>query len=322
VVSDLCWPGKRQPTALATEALHVVLCDTALGDRGQRSGRWSRLAVVSWPGGDVGGSLRVRALSVLITVAALALLAVSTQSAASSSAAPSSGRASADHWVGMWSASPSDASVLRQSLSHQTLRMIVDPHYGGRTLRLHFSNRFGSSSITLNRVEVTLHGKGAAVVAGSSRIVRLGGSSVVRIPKGKDVVSDAVSLSYRPFEQLVVSVYVAGVINRPTEHFTTREINYLSPVGSGDHVGDQHGTAFTETTAEGVYSTGWYFLDEIEVRAAPNVRAVVAFGDSITDGLRGITTSRSRARSGSTPTAAIPTTSPAGCWQHTVPCRS
>ena len=48
------------------------------------------------------------------------------------------------HWVGSWSASPSDASTLSPTLVDQTLRMIVAPHLGGSILRVHLSNRFGA----------------------------------------------------------------------------------------------------------------------------------------------------------------------------------
>jgi hypothetical protein len=60
--------------------------------------------------------------------------------------------ANGSHWVGSWSASPSDAD--NQGFNDQTLRMILTPHLAGSTLRVHVSNRFGSQPLTLDRVSI------------------------------------------------------------------------------------------------------------------------------------------------------------------------
>jgi lysophospholipase L1-like esterase len=162
--------------------------------------------------------------------------------------------------------------------------MLVTPHFGGDWVRVHLTNRFGTSPVVLNRVEIALGASGATLVPGSRRAVRFGGRRAVPIAAGEDVVSDAVRLPFRAFQELVVSVYVAGSIAHPTEHLVTRQTSYLTPPGSGDHVADRIGAAFTELTGIGGYSTGWYFLDGIDARAPKSVGAVVALGDSITDG--------------------------------------
>jgi hypothetical protein len=69
------------------------------------------------------------------------------------------------HWVGSWSASPSDASPLQPTLVDQTLRMIVAPHLGGSVLRVHLSNRFGGLPVTLGPVTVGVQSSGASLVA-------------------------------------------------------------------------------------------------------------------------------------------------------------
>jgi lysophospholipase L1-like esterase len=218
--------------------------------------------------------------TMLVVIAALAV-------GAGFSSAASSTRAASQHWVGVWSASPSDASPLLPSFSDRTLRMIVAPHLGGSTLRLRLSNRFGAGAITLNRIDIALRARGAGIVPGSDRLVRFDHRTAVRIAAGRDVLSDPVPLRFRAFQELAVSVYVAGSIAHPTEHFTTRQTNYLTPPGTGDHASDASGAAFTGTTAFAGFSTGWYFLDAVDVRAQPAVGAVVTLGDSITDGFEG-----------------------------------
>jgi lysophospholipase L1-like esterase len=193
-------------------------------------------------------------------------------------------RACPEHWVGSWEASPSGVSTT-QSLEYQTVRMIIAPHLGGSTLRVHLGNRFGSAPVTLGPVTVGLRGAGASLVAGSERQVSFGGRSTVVLQPGADAVSDAVSLRFGPFRDLAVSLYVPGVVTRPDEHFSTRQTSYLTPRGSGDQTAQISSPAFAPTATDG-FSTGWYFLDGVDVRAPGPTGAVVTLGDSITDGFQ------------------------------------
>ena len=186
-----------------------------------------------------------------------------------------------EHWVGSWEASPSGVS-LNQPLADRTLRMIVAPHLGGSMLRVHLTNRFGTAPVTLGPFTVGLRGPGASLAAGSARRVTFDGSTTVTIPAGADAVSDPVNLSFGPFRDLAVSVYVPGLVKYPTEHLITRQTSYM---GDGDDASAMSGRAFTQRTT-GVISTGWYFLDGIDVLAPGSTGAVAAFGDSITDGFQ------------------------------------
>ncbi|HWF73474.1 MAG TPA: GDSL-type esterase/lipase family protein [Solirubrobacteraceae bacterium] len=186
------------------------------------------------------------------------------------------------HWVGSWATSPSGVS-LTQRLADQTVRSIIAPHLAGSTLRVRLTNRYGLAPVTLGPVTVGGRGSGAALQPGSERPVTFGGQPSVTIPVGADAVSDPVKLAVTPFQDLAVSVYVPGTVAHPVEHLTTRQTSYLSPAGSGDHAAQSGGGAFTEKTT-GQFSSGWYFLDGVDVMAPGQTGAVVAFGDSITDG--------------------------------------
>jgi lysophospholipase L1-like esterase len=190
------------------------------------------------------------------------------------------------HWVVSWGASPSGVG-LTDPLADRTLRMIVAPHLGGITLRVRLTNRYGSAPVTLGPVTVGLRGPGAALVPGSERAVTFGPAGrqtpAVTIPAGAGAVSDPVALRFGAFQDLAVSVYVPEDVKYPTEHFTTRQTSYLTAAGTGDHAASSSRVAFTELST-GQFSTGWYFLDGIDVLAPGRTGAVVAFGDSITDG--------------------------------------
>jgi S-formylglutathione hydrolase FrmB len=192
------------------------------------------------------------------------------------------------HWVGSWAASPSDASV-DQPLVRQTVRMIIAPHLAGGAVRIHLSNRFGTSPVRLGPVTVATAGSGATVQAGSIRAVSFGGQRTVTIPAGGEIVSDATGFPVVPFRDVEVSVAVPELVAEPTEHFFTRQESYMTPPGSGDHTGDIDGTDFVLPTTQ-AYSHGWYFLDGLDVQAPGATGTVSTFGDSITDGFQGLYT--------------------------------
>ena len=206
---------------------------------------------------------------------ALPLLLIAAYSCGDSDSSGASG----SHWVGSWSASPSDAD--NQGFNNQTLRMILTPHLAGSTLRVHLSNRFGLQPVAVDRVSIAQRQSGASLVPGSSRSLTFGGEPSVTLPAGADVVSDPVRFTVAPFVDLAVSLYVPGVTGPATEHFTARQTSYLTGLTTGDRSADDDGAAFIGTT------TSWYFVAGIDVMAPSGVAAVVAFGDSITDGFQG-----------------------------------
>ncbi len=177
-----------------------------------------------------------------------------------------------------------------EPLLDQTVRMIIAPHQAGDTVRVHLTNRFGSSPVALGPVTIGVRSSGAALAPGSERAVTFGGQSAVTISPGADAVSDPVTLTFAAFQDLAVSVAVPGIVLAPTEHVATRQTSYQSPILSGDHAAESGGSSFTQTTT-GSFSTGWYFLDGVDVLAPGTVGAVVTFGDSITDGYQGIASS-------------------------------
>jgi len=222
----------------------------------------------------------------LISIASALLLGsgiVATPSA-DAVASPGSGSCTGNHWVASWAASPTDSLTpidaallpVPQALAHQTLRMIITPHLGGSELRIHLSNRFGSGVTTFGHVTVGIQTSAAS--AKDIEQVTFGGKPSVSIPPGQDVVSDPVAFTISAFTPLAVSMYVPLSIAPPTKHWNANATSYYSPPLSGDLADQTSGTGFPlETEA-------WLYVDGLDVVASPATRAIVAFGDSITDG--------------------------------------
>ena len=180
------------------------------------------------------------------------------------------------HWVGAWAAAPGFAG---QGFADQTLRLIVTPHIGGRTVRVRLTNRFGSSALRLDKVAIGRRRSGASIAPGSNRKVTFDGKRFVVIPRGKDGISDRVRLGFRGFGDLAISIYVRGATGPATAHPLSLDTSYVT---AGDRTSDPGGTAFAGATIG-----SWPFLAGIDVLATDRKGAVIAFGDSITDGVPG-----------------------------------
>ena len=201
-------------------------------------------------------------------------------------------------WVGAWAAAPSDASrgtdtsssfdtdQYDQSMNpksvtrNETTRAILTPTFGGSTTRVRLSNRFGTVPVTFVRATIARRAMEAALVPDTTEALTFGGGQSVTVAPDYDVVSDPVGFSFAAFQPLAVSVYVAGDVGKPTEHYTARQTSYLTPEDAGDHTEDVDGGAFTQRTTTRPFVTG------IDVLAPRSTGAVVTLGDSITDGFQ------------------------------------
>ncbi len=179
-------------------------------------------------------------------------------------------------WVGTWAASPVPAEGVNIRLfSGATLREIAHISLGGDQIRLRFTNEFGLDPLTLSDVHVALSAGGGAIQLASDRAVTFGGATSVDISPGAAIFSDPIALTVAPLADVAVSFYLPPQIMRAeTYHAAAHQDNYLA---------DGHAPAASELPQSTVLPS-WYFFDGIDVAAAPAARAIIAFGDSITDG--------------------------------------
>ncbi len=98
------------------------------------------------------------------------------------------------------------------------------------------------------------------------------------VPTGNDVVSDPVHLALSAFEELAISIYVPGLQEFPTKHWNANQTSFYAPPLSGDRTGVVDNLAFPLPTQ------AWLYVDGVDVEALASTGAIVAFGDSITDG--------------------------------------
>jgi lysophospholipase L1-like esterase len=174
------------------------------------------------------------------------------------------------------------------NFKNQTLRQIVHTSLGGDRVRVVLSNAFGTLPLEIGAAHVALRDKDAAIQPKSDRALTFGGKPATMIAAGGVVLSDPVSLTLPAVSDLVVDLYLPGDTAATSSPLTTHQgasqTNYIS--AEGNHAGEAD-------FADAAKTQSWFFVARVEV-AAPNAAAVVAFGDSITDGARSTANTNNR----------------------------
>lgn len=171
------------------------------------------------------------------------------------------------------------------TFTNVTLRQIEHVTIGGGMVRVRFSNATSSDSLIIGAASIGVRSTGASVRPGTLRPLTFGGSSSITVPPGAVALTDGVRLDVRPQDDLAISLYLPQRSSGTTMLTLAHQTNYQSP--SGDFTGAASmPVAATNTT--------WYWLSGVEVLGGEQARAVVTFGDSITEGFNSTTDANAR----------------------------
>jgi lysophospholipase L1-like esterase len=189
-----------------------------------------------------------------------------------------SSAADKQRWVGTWATAPyaETPKASDAPFSDVTLRQIVHTSIPGNAVRIKLSNDFGIAQLHVDAVHVALRSNAAEIVTGSDHPVTFNGKSSITIPAGTSVLSDAVAITVAPFADLAISFYLpVQTIATVTFHNDAKQTSYIANGNVADVV--------ALNAAKPIHS--WYFLTGVEVQPlSEKAAAVVAIGDSITDG--------------------------------------
>ncbi len=210
-------------------------------------------------------------------------------------------------WVATWTTAPQDVfqgsstpalvnfafpNPTTDGANNQTLRMIVKPDLWGNTIRLRFSNTWGTQPVTFGRVTVGLQSYSGNLLPETNTPVTFSGSPSVTIPPGQEIFSDPVVLRWVQMgdderdgvdpvidgHNLAVSIYVQGKSGPITYHSTALAESFLSQPNAGDLTGQDDDFNFPYETNH------WFFLDAVDVLAPADTRVLVGAGSSSVDG--------------------------------------
>jgi hypothetical protein len=210
-------------------------------------------------------------------------------------------------WAATWTTAPQDVfkgsstpalvnaafpNPMTDGANNQTLRMIVKPDLWGNTVRLRFSNTWGTQPVTFGRVTVGLQSFSGNLLAETDTPVTFGGRRSVTIPVGQEIFSDPVFLRWVEVSNdengtvdpvidghnLAVSIFIQGKSGPMTYHSTALAESFLSKPGAGDLTEEDEDFNFPYETNH------WFFLDAVDVLAPADTRVLVGAGSSSVDG--------------------------------------
>ncbi len=216
---------------------------------------------------------------------------------------PSARAGAGKKWVTAWTASmqgpyPNGFALLQPDLSllfpdpargasGQSFRMIVRPDLWGNWARIRLSNAFGTKPVRFESIVIGLQFESSAVAPGTTQPVTFGGKNGVELEPGQDAWSDPVTLPFVPAQdpavllgrKLAVSFTIPRESGPMTWHAKALTTSYLTKPNTPPKSAQEDEAAFPFST------TSVFFLAAVDMTADPDTRLIVAFGDSLTDGM-------------------------------------
>lgn len=203
--------------------------------------------------------------------AALALALVTTASGAAPRRAD---------WIATWASAQQvpgkDNEIPPTFAADVTVRQVVHLSTGGTTLRVRFSNLFGTAPLVIDAAHVALGSPGSpTIMPGTDHALRFGGQTRLTLAPGTEVASDPVRLTTASGASLAVTIHLPALPAQQTGHPGARTQSFIV-------AGNQVAAAdLTNATS----AKHWFQLTAVEVRGT--VPVIAAIGDSITDGRGG-----------------------------------
>ena len=186
-------------------------------------------------------------------------------------------------WLESWGASqqvPEPQNALpADDLRDATVRQIFHLSVGGPRLRVHVSNAFGTEALHFTSVHIAkpVLPASSAIDPATDRALTFAGASDVTVPPGAEFVSDAVDFPVAALADVAVTFHLDAAPARQTGHPGSRATSYYV---HGDFAG-------AANFVDPKHVDHWYQVSGIDVETDVGVlgaAAVVALGDSITDG--------------------------------------
>ncbi len=193
-------------------------------------------------------------------------------------------------WVGSWAASqqiPEPNNALNpDDLRDATLRQIVHLSVGGKILRVHLSNAFGTMPLHITSVHIArpVSPSEAKIDVATDKAIAFSGKDDVTIPAGAEYISDPIAYPVAALSDLAITLHLDTPPERQTGHPGSRSTSYLV---HGDMVA-------APDLPDARKIDHWYWIAGIDVNAVKGSASIVVLGDSITDGHAATTNGNNR----------------------------
>jgi lysophospholipase L1-like esterase len=183
-------------------------------------------------------------------------------------------------WVESWEAPPhaplgTTGPFAAASFDNVTLTQVIYLSQGGDKVRVRFNNRYGEHPLKIGAARIVRIDDSGNEIPGSARALTFGGAASATIPTGAPFVSDPVDLKVPDLSRVRIDFYLPEATGPCSCHLTGQDELDVSPPG------DFVGKPFTPVEKK----TFRAFLSGVDVDSPKALGTIVAFGDSITDGV-------------------------------------
>ncbi|MGI5969517.1 MAG: GDSL-type esterase/lipase family protein [Lachnospiraceae bacterium] len=186
-------------------------------------------------------------------------------------------------WVTTWGTAEENFNAspnsMPQTLDGTTVRQIVRVTTSGKQMKLRLSNQYGKSDVVIHSMHLAkqVEADKSTIDTSTDTVVKAYGSEEMVIPAGEILETDPVDFSVEALENVAVTMYFGSTPTTTSEMTGHRGARATTYQVSGNEVS-------TETFSSPTTTTAWYFLADISLMSPEGSKAVVCFGDSITDG--------------------------------------
>ena len=172
-------------------------------------------------------------------------------------------------WVSVWGNAVSIAENRPERYAKEiTLRYPIVSPFSGSGVRLTFDNYCGTEPVTLEKVTI--------FCGGAFHPVTFGGERRVTLPAEGNVISDTLETPITAGEKPLVSFYLRDFTLMRSVVFTCGALSG-GLYANGDETENLNISMDTSRKTQLTY-----FLSNVSVRTAPENRAIICYGDSIT----------------------------------------
>ncbi len=195
------------------------------------------------------------------------------------------------HWYATWTASPWDGSGLpptmfapsTETFVNQTIRQQITLSRGGSQLRVRFSNEYAKTPLAIGAASIGYSKSGTMVHVP----LTFSGAAAIKVFAGAPIVSDPVAAEVPDGAKIEVSLYLPDRTPVATIHLLAMQQSLVSAPGNyvlADAMSGATPFEFREKMSGRSYPSR-FALCEVDAAGPTPIRTVVAFGDSITDGM-------------------------------------
>ena len=161
-------------------------------------------------------------------------------------------------------------------LSNNSLRQIFKISVGGDKFRIKLSNKYGNDTLEIKSISLSKsHSQGSGqILLNSIKKLTFNNSESISISKGEEIYTDIFDYSLESCSEIVVSIFFGKVPTELTGHKFSLTNSFIE---KGNKINEEKFSL--ENKIE-----HWYFIANMEVLTNKQIKGLVCFGDSITDG--------------------------------------